>query len=93
MQEYTDPARKVSLHEGLVVLVDLRQDVSLTRTIKVLILNALDYLADNEVLVHKDEEETFEEGVEVEEPVRRDRHKDLPDEFAEELCLVEDVFV
>ena len=93
MQEYANPARKVSLHEGLIVLVDLRQDMPLAHSIEVLILHALDYLTDNEVLVHKDEEEAFEEGVEAEEPVRRNRHKDLPNEFAEELSLVEDVFV
>ena len=65
----------------------------LAHTVEVLILYALDYLTDDEVLVHKDEEEAFEEGVKVKEPVRRNRHKDLPNEFAEELRLVKDVFV
>ena len=74
-------------------MVDLLQDVPLAHTIKVLVLNALDYLSDDEVLVHEDEEEALEESVEVEEPVCRHRHEDLPDEFAEELCLVEDVLV
>ena len=93
MQEYTNPAREVSLHEGLIILIDLRQYVPLAHSIEMLILNTLHNLTDDEVLVHKDEEEAFEEGVKVEEPVRRNSHKDLPNEFAEELCLVEDVFV
>ena len=93
MQEYTNPARKVSLHKGLIVLIDLCQDVPLAHSIEMLILHSLDYFTDDEVLVHKDEKEAFEEGVKVQEPVCRNSHEDLPDEFSEELCLVEDVFV
>ena len=53
-----------------------------------LVLHSLDYLPHNEVLVYKHEEETFEQGVNAEEPERRHRNKNLRDEFSEKLGFV-----
>jgi len=58
-----------------------------------LVLDSLNDLANDEVLVHKDEEEAFEQGISIQKVVPREPQKDLANELAKELGLVKDVIV
>lgn len=58
-----------------------------------LVLDSLDDLTDDKVLVHKYEEEAFEQGISIQKVVPGEPQKDLPDELAKELRLVKDVIV
>ena len=87
MEQDSSPACQVGLHKSVIVLLNLRKYVPLAHLMQ-LVLHSLDYLPHNEVLVDKHEEETFEQGVNAEEPERRHRNEDLRNEFAEELGFV-----
>ena len=58
-----------------------------------LVLDSLDDFTNNKVLVHKDEEESFEQGISIQKVVPRQPQKDLANELAKELSLVKDVIV
>ena len=92
VEEDADPACEVGLHPLLVVLLDLREDITLAYLVQ-LVLDALHHLAHDEVLVHEHEEEALEQRVQAQEAVAGDANENLRDKLAEKLGFVEDVLV
>lgn len=58
VKQNTDPAGEISLHEAFVILLNLGENLPFTDLVQ-LVLDSLHDLTKNEVLVDKDEEESF----------------------------------